>query len=650
MNEQASYIALDPIELAAQLEGRTAIFMGAPGAGKSSLLSAVADRLPAHARALCADPGSPTFGAPTTVSLAHRENGCWHVDDYEAIGSLDAGKYRVSILGAVSRLLEHDAPATLLVDAPGLYRGGIAREFLTHLAAVTGADLAIYLVDDPAQAPLMPTARAAGLEIWLRKPAARASTPSKSERRRARTAAWDAFLDGCDTHLLDLAALHAATGSPAGDASLVGRIVGLGRPDGRVDHAGEIIAADDDLLQVRSPVESRSRITSILVRDAGRGPEGLVRTVRDRNQDDDAGVVEVDRRTPFTLRERTSMPSLEAPQTVRIGVFEVSLLSSPFDDPSAYISLLHHERGMLVDLGESWRLPTRLHHQLSDIFVTHAHVDHFAGFVDVLRRRVHVRETCRVWGPRGTARRVEAMIDAFTWDRLDERGPRFEICEFHGDELQRFQVEAGMSALEATGVEPCDGALIDEPRFRVEATILDHGTDSLAFRFEETQHFDVRSDRLEPPFDPGPWLGELKRLAAMGADQDVLTMRDRSTHNVGELRSHLLLERPGQALVYASDLADTADNRRRLTELARDVDLLICEAYFAERDRDKAERSKHLTTTACAEIAADAGVGKLLPFHFSARYGHEPRLIYDELRSGFDGVIIPRGLRATNGY
>ncbi|MGM0555236.1 MAG: MBL fold metallo-hydrolase [Myxococcota bacterium] len=642
---QASYVQLAPHELAASIRGRTAIFIGATGAGKSTLVASVADHLPPDARAMCADPGSPAFGAPTTISMAHRREALWRVDDFEAIGSLDAGKYRLSILGAASRLLAGTSPHTLLIDSPGLYRGGIAREFLTQLAAVTGADLAVYLVDDIENAELLPAARSAGLDVWLVEPSASASRPSKSARRRARTSAWDAFIDGARVHTLQLDELAVVADLPVEVGSLVGRVVGLGSDDGRIANAGEVVAAADNRLEVRAHLEESDRVQSLLIRDAGRGPEGLLRTVRARDNDE-AGIVEVDRRTPFTLRDRTSAPSLDAPQTLRVGMFEVSLLGGPFDDPSAYISLLHHERGMLVDFGESWRLPTRLHHQLTDVFLTHAHVDHFAGFVDVLRRRVHVRDACRVWGPRGTARRVEAMIDAFTWDRLEEHGPVFEVCEFHGDEIQRFRVEAGISALEAIGVEPSDGRLLDEPRFRVHATVLDHGTDSLAFRFEETQHFDVRSDRLGPPFDPGPWLGELKRLAAMGDEDRVLTMSDESSHTVGELRSRLLLERPGQSLVYASDLADSAENRRRLTDLARGVDLLVCEAYFAERDREKAALARHLTTTACAEIAEEAGVGKLLPFHFSARYGDEPHLIYDELRSHFDDVVIPRQLRA----
>jgi ribonuclease BN (tRNA processing enzyme) len=643
MTSDSLFRPRDPAAIALDLQGRRAVFVGATGAGKSTLVGEIADHIDA-ARGICADPGSPGFGAPTTVSLATRRGATWHIDDFEAIASLDAGKYRMSILGAVDRLVEDVHDETLLIDAPGLYRGGIAREFVTQLLTVSRADVAVYVVGSNDDAELLDALRASGARVWRVEPSPDASRPSKTTRRRNRTDRWEASLRAGPSIRIRLDDVNAI--GVVSSTALVGRAIGIGSPDGRFAAAGEVEGIDDGVLDVRATGELPDEIASILARDAGRGPDGLLRTIRDDAVPDEPGVVEVGRRTPFTLRDRSSAAQLSEPQTVRIGVFEASMLGGPFDDPSLFVSLLHHERGMLVDLGESWRLPTRLHHQLSDIFITHAHVDHFAGFVDVLRRRIHVPDPCRIWGPSGIARQVAAMADAFTWDRLEGRGPKFEITEVHAHELQTFRVEAGITSLEAIGVEPRREWLLDEPRFRVESAVLDHGTDSLAFRFEETQHYDVRSDRLEPPFEPGPWLGELKRLAAMDRDDDVLTMSDGSNHDIGELRDRLLLERPGQSIVYASDLADTPENRERLVELADGADLLICEAYFANEDRDKAEMAFHLTSNACGEIARDAGVGKLLPFHFSARYEDRPKLIYDEVSQVFGDLVLPKRMRS----
>ena len=186
---------LDPTSLAEALIGRRAIFLGDTGTGKSTLVSRVADHLPTTAQSICADPGSPGFGAPTTVSRARRKSQSWHVEAFEAIGSLDAGKFRLSILGAVAHLLRGLDGHTVLIDAPGIHRGGMAREFVAQLIAISRADVAVYLAESPEDSDLLPALQSSGVEIWSVEPSPQASRPSSGERRRARTDAWDAFLD-----------------------------------------------------------------------------------------------------------------------------------------------------------------------------------------------------------------------------------------------------------------------------------------------------------------------------------------------------------------------------------------------------------------------------------------------------------------------
>jgi ribonuclease BN (tRNA processing enzyme) len=94
--------------------------------------------------------------------------------------------------------------------------------------------------------------------------------------------------------------------------------------------------------------------------------------------------------------------------------------------------------------------------------------------------------------------------------------------------------------------------------------------------------------------------------------------------------------------VYATDLADTPANRARLIAHARDAAVLICEAPFIEADAGQAARTQHLTARACGEIAAAAGVGRLIPFHFSKRYERQPESVYAEVRAAATGVVVHR--------
>ena len=140
----------------------------------------------------------------------------------------------------------------------------------------------------------------------------------------------------------------------------------------------------------------------------------------------------------------------------------------------------------------------------------------------------------------------------------------------------------------------------------------------------------------------GPWLGELKQRIADDERDALIHLPDGNTERVGILADDLVLIAPGQKLVYATDLADTADNRERLTALAKGAHTFFCEATFVDADADKAAGTGHLTARACGEIATAAGVEHLVPFHFSRRYEDEPERVYDEVRRVCSRVVVPR--------
>jgi ribonuclease BN (tRNA processing enzyme) len=330
----------------------------------------------------------------------------------------------------------------------------------------------------------------------------------------------------------------------------------------------------------------------------------------------------------------------------RIDFAEVTVVGGLFEDPCMYARVRHDKRGLLFDLGEVAAIPPKLVHQVSDIFVSHAHFDHFAGFVDFVRGWVHRDEICRVWGPPGLAEQVYSMVRAFTWDRIAAGdGPVFVVGEVEDGQVRRTRVEAALGRREELGVAPIeDGVIVSEPRFRVRCAALEHGTTSLAYALEETGQFAVRSDRLEGRYAPGKWLGELKHKAAAGQTGELVELGDGTKETVEALAELLLIEKPGEKVVYATDFADTDENRRRVIELAQGAKVLVCEATFRRADADFADHSRHLTTTACAEIARDAQVERLVPFHFSARYETAPEELYSEILEVFEDVIVPNAI------
>jgi ribonuclease Z len=194
--------------------------------------------------------------------------------------------------------------------------------------------------------------------------------------------------------------------------------------------------------------------------------------------------------------------------------------------------------------------------------------------------------------------------------------------------------------------------LLDEPLFRVRATIVDHEMPVLAFAIEETAQVRVAVDRIAAMgLATGPWLRTLKRAVLAGAADDTpvdLAWRDRDgehagRRSVGELRPLVLDTVPGRRIGYVTDLRFTPGNVERLAALLGDVDLLFIESVFLERDRDQARRKNHLTARQAGEIAALLRARKVVPFHFSPRYRGEEALLREEVAAAWRQEAHERG-------
>jgi ribonuclease BN (tRNA processing enzyme) len=276
------------------------------------------------------------------------------------------------------------------------------------------------------------------------------------------------------------------------------------------------------------------------------------------------------------------------------------------------------------------------------VVVSHAHFDHVAGFLWLLRARMGtVIPPCRVFGPPGMHAHVAGMIAAVRWDRIGDAGPGFQVGEVHPDRVEWMLIKAGAQP-QACGSTPLqEGVLLDEPGVRVSAIELDHGIPVLSFAVETGGERRIRKERLAGiGIAPGPWLGALKRHLERGEVAAPVELPDGRTASAGALAEVLIAAEPRVRLVYATDFADTPRNRARLIEHARGADTLICEATFVAAEAEQAARTQHLTARACGEIAAAAGVTRLVPIHFSKRYEARPEIVYAEIRAASAGIPL----------
>ncbi|ATJ81157.1 hypothetical protein ACFPTY_18200 [Halomonas beimenensis] len=610
---------------------RRVLLAGAPGAGKTTLAGAAAARLAVEGtpcRCLGADPGLPGAGPPGALGLGVWNGGHWRLEALAALCSLDAARFRLPLVEAARRLAGQAPAGPLLIDAPGLVRGAGAAELLAALAGACGARALLLLAPEGDPPPLAAECRALGLPWSRLAPAPEARHPGKGQRRQRRTDAWDAWLAEAVELALPLDAL-AVIGTPPprqAPAAWRGRQVGLLDARGDTLTLGEVIELDDVRLHLRAPARGGDP-ASLVIRDAHRDGEGRLATAPPHRHAS----------TPDAPPELTHpLPSPDGRHNprpvIRLDTATATLVNGVLGDPLLHLRLHQQPRSLLFDLGDPGRLPARLAHRVSDVFFSHAHFDHIGGFLWLLRSRIGDYPPCRLFGPPGLAEHIRGLIGGVLWDRVGDKAPGFEVAELHGEHLERWRIVAGQDTEALPARTAPDGVLHAELGFRVRAVTLDHGTPVLAFAFEPAARARVCKDRLaERGWPPGPWLGELKRRALAGEDDAPIVLPDGHSRPAGPLAQALLAFSPGQRLVYATDLADTALNRRRLVALAREAHTLVCEAPFLEREAHQARDTGHLTARACGEIAAAAGVARLVPFHFSRRHAGEIETLYAEV-------------------
>lgn len=333
------------------------------------------------------------------------------------------------------------------------------------------------------------------------------------------------------------------------------------------------------------------------------------------------------------------------------STFRSFLVNDLFGDPALYVALPWERRALLFDLGDITTLSAGRLLKITDVFVSHAHVDHLIGFDHLLRVLLGRPKDLRLYGPPGFIGHVEGKLQGYTWNLTEGYSLALEVHEVHPDRVlkARFACPEGFLRRDDPSSYPFAGTILDEPQFRVCAAHLDHRIACLAFALEETVHLNVDKAGLEALGLPvGPWLMDMKRAIRAGAaDEHPVRIAwsdgGRRTERVlalGELRRKVVRASPGQKLAYVTDAVSSPENAEKIVKLAWGADVFYCEAAYPERDGQRAAARFHLTARQAGSLAAEARVRRLAVFHFSPKYRDCPGELLDEAMAAFGGRLV----------
>lgn len=335
-------------------------------------------------------------------------------------------------------------------------------------------------------------------------------------------------------------------------------------------------------------------------------------------------------------------------------IFHTHLVNGSSGDPVLYVDCLFEHRALMFDLGDIRALQPRKLLRVSDVFVTHAHMDHFIGFDWMLRILLGRERDLNLYGPPGFLAQVEHKLSAYTWNLVHNYASDFtlHVTELDGTATAKrasFHCLGAFHREDEVIVNTTGNILLDEPMMKVRYTLLDHGgIPCLGYSLEENAHINIWKNRLQELGLPvGPWLRELKHMVLRNESEDSKIrvtwseqgVQQEKTLSLSELKPALRIV-PGQKIAYITDVAWHEENFVYIVNLARNADMLYIEAVFMERDAEHGKKKFHLTARQAGEIGRSASVAYVIPMHLSPRYqGEEIALLRAEVSAIFGGNV-----------
>ncbi|MEK6948890.1 MAG: ribonuclease Z [Nanoarchaeota archaeon] len=247
------------------------------------------------------------------------------------------------------------------------------------------------------------------------------------------------------------------------------------------------------------------------------------------------------------------------------------------------ILVSHGSENILVDCGEGTQRQLKIAGvklaKITKILISHWHGDHVLGLPGLIQTMSAsgYDKKLRIYGPVGTRKYMKKMFEAFVFDRKIE--------------------------IEIKDVKK--GKFFENEELMLEAHLLEHNIETLGFNIVEKDRRKINLAAIKSLGIPeGPLLGELQNGKSINWKGRKIDANDAT------------VVAKGRKITIVSDTVPC----RGADLLAKDADVLVCEATYSSDLESKGEEYGHMTSKQAAELANRSNAKKLILTHFSARY------------------------------
>ncbi|HIH39195.1 TPA: ribonuclease Z [Candidatus Woesearchaeota archaeon] len=246
--------------------------------------------------------------------------------------------------------------------------------------------------------------------------------------------------------------------------------------------------------------------------------------------------------------------------------------------------------------------------KVKKILISHWHGDHVAGLIGLFQTIGNQAENPKIelFGPKGTKKFINNLLNSCAFDvKVD-----LKVKELNPKKVDKF---------------------LETDDYELYCTKLEHSVPCLGFSFVEKDRRNIDVSFLRKnKIKEGPYLENLKEGKDITYEGKKIKAKD-ATYSVR-----------GKKISYVIDTVFT----QNAVKLAKNADLLICEATYMNNLSEKAEKNRHMTAQEAGQIASQAEVKQLVLTHFSQRYKQvnelvdEARVIFPNTKAAFDLMKI----------